>query len=58
MITKQRTELCRAVIRAGKELPRALMSWNDEQAYLYFKTYHEQNYRLVCGLKPKLEIVR
>jgi len=58
MITKPRTELCRAAIRAGEKLPTALMGWDDEQAYIYFRYTHEQIYRLVCGLKPKLEIVR
>jgi len=58
MKTNIRTELCRAAIRAGKKLPEALKGWSDEQAYIYFRCSHEPIYRLVCGLKPKLEIVR
>lgn len=53
-----RTELCRALVRARKTLPEALKGWDDEQAFLWFKTHHEIIYRRVCGLPPKLEIVK
>lgn len=53
-----RKELCRALILAGETLPEALKGWDDEQTFLWFKTSHEIVYRRVCGLPPRLEIMK
>jgi len=58
MKIKLRTELCRAVIRAGKTLPAALMGYDDNQAFMWFKSYHPVIYNRTLGLRPKLEIVK